>query len=109
MSISDDDNHYTTGTSINLFSTARNILMQLLSSFFSKSFVSVHFVHPYSRIDTPAASKKSRFILLDRLEFHMIDNLSIAVHALARNILMLLSVDETQLPRYVNLFTKTAI
>ena len=52
-------------------------------------------MHSYSSIDTTSAWKKLRFILLDRSDFHMIDNLSIAV----------LSVDETLLPRYVNLST----
>ena len=41
----------------------------------------------------------------DRSDFHMIDNLSIAVHAFARRILMSFSVDETLLPRYMNLST----
>ena len=35
----------------------------------------------------------------------MIDNLSIAVHAFAGSISTSLSVDETLLPKYVNLFT----
>ena len=36
-------------------------------------------------------------------DFHIIDNLSIADHAFIRCILMTFSVDETLLPRYVNL------
>ena len=88
-----------------LFNTICNILVQLPSSFFSIRFVNVHMVHPYSRIDTTAAWKKLCFILLDRFDFHMINNLSIAVYAFARRILMTLSVDETQLHRYVNLTT----
>ena len=35
----------------------------LPSSFFSRRFVSVQVVHPYSSIDTTAAWKKLRFIL----------------------------------------------
>ena len=38
-------------------------------------------MHPYSRIDTTAALKKLRFISSDKSGFHMIDNLSIAVHS----------------------------
>ena len=47
-------------------------------------FVRVYVVYPYSSIDTVTAWKKSCFILSDRLDFHMIDNLSIAVHAFMR-------------------------
>ena len=39
-----------------------------------------------------------RFILSDRLDFHVIDNLSIAVHTFASPILISLSVDETLPP-----------
>ena len=62
-------------------------------------------VHPFSSIDTAAAGKKSRFILSDRSDFHLIDSLSVAVDAFARRILISLSVDETLLPRYLNLST----
>ena len=43
-----------------LFNIARNILVQLPSSFFSSRLVSVQVVHPYSSIDTIAAWKKPR-------------------------------------------------
>ena len=43
-------------------------------------------MHPYSRIDTTVTWKKLRFILSDRSDFRMIDNLSIAVHVFARRI-----------------------
>ena len=39
-------------------------------------------MHPYSSNDTTAAWKKLRFILSVRSDFHMIESLSIAVHAL---------------------------
>ena len=68
-------------------------------------FVSVHVVHLYSSIDTVTAWKKSRFILSDRSDFHIIDNLSITVYAFMRRVLTSLSVDETLLPRHVNLST----
>ena len=46
--------------------------------------------------------KKSGIILLDRLDLHMIDNRSIAVHTLSRRIFTSLSIDETLLCEYVN-------
>ena len=46
--------------------------------------------------------KKSCFTLPVRFNFHMINNLSIAFHTFARRILILFSVDEILLPRYVN-------
>ena len=58
-----------------------------------------------SRIDMTAARKKSRFILLDKFDFHMIENLSIPVHVFARRILMSFSGDETMLLRLRNLST----
>ena len=42
------------------------------------------------------------FIFLDRLDFHMIDNLSVAFQAFARHMLTSLSVDEMLPPTYVN-------
>ena len=86
-----------------LFNMAHSILMHFPSSLFSIFLVSIRVVHPYSKIDTTDAWKKLRFNLSDRIDFHMIDNLSIAVHSFASRILMSLSVDETLLPRYVNL------
>ena len=62
-------------------------------------------MYPYISIDTTAAWKKLRFILSVRTNFHMTDSLSIAVQALASRILMSVSVDETMLPRQVNLPT----
>ena len=58
-----------------------------------------------SSIDTTAARKKLRFILSVRSDFHMTDSLSIAVHAFVSRVSMSFSVDETLLPRYVNLST----
>ena len=82
-----------------LFNIALNILVYLPSSFFSSRLVSVHVMHPYSRIDTTAAWKKLRFILSFRSDFHMIESLSIAVHAFVSRVSMSFSVDETLLPR----------
>ena len=73
--------------------------MQLPSSFFSKHLVSVHVVHPYSSMDTTVACKKLHFILSDRFDFHMTDNLLIGLYAFACPVLMSFSVDETLFPR----------
>ena len=87
-----------------LFSTARSILEQLPSSFFSIRLVSIHVVHPYSSIDTTAAWKKELcFILSDRSDFHITDSLLIIPHAFASHVLMSFSADETLLLRKVNL------
>ena len=52
-----------------------------------------------------AAWKLLRFFWLVRSDFHITDNLSIAVHAFACHVLMFISVDETLLPRLENLST----
>ena len=89
-----------------LFNTARSILVQLPSSFFAVHYVSFNVVYPYSSMDmTAALKKKLRFILTDRSDFHMTNNLSIAHHDFASHALMSFSGDETQLPRLVNLST----
>ena len=77
-----------------LYDIARSILVQLPSSFFSIRFVSVHVVYSCSYIDTTAAWKKLCFVLSDRSDFHMIYNLTIALHGFAWHILMSFSVDE---------------
>ena len=66
---------------------------------FSCHLVSVHVVHPYSSIDMIAAWKKLHFILLVRSDFHMTDNLLIAVDAFVSRMSMSVSVDETLVPR----------
>ena len=63
-------------------------------------FVSVHVVHPFSSTDTVTARNNLPFVLSDRSNFHMTDNLLMAFHAFA---LTSLSVEEILLPRYVNL------
>ena len=68
-------------------------------------YVSVHVMHPYSSIDTATDWKKSCFISSDRSNFYMIDNQSIAVRTFSSRILISLSVNETLLPRYVDLST----
>ena len=58
-------------------------------------------------MDLTAAWMKLRFILSDKSVISMVDNLSIAVHAIVSRILMSFSVDETVFPMSVNLFTGT--
>ena len=82
-----------------LFSIARSILVELLSSFFSICLVSVHVVHPYSSINTTAPREKLRFILSVRSDFHMTGSLSIGVDAFASHVLMSGLVDEILLSR----------
>ena len=74
-------------------------LCRCRQAFFSGRLVSVHVVHPYSSIDTITAWKKLCFILSVRTDFHMTDNLLIAVHAFVSRVSMSVSVDETLLPR----------
>ena len=70
-----------------LFKTARNILVQLPFSLFSRCFVRVHVVQPYSSTDTTTAWKNCRFSLSGRLDLHMTDNLFVADHAFAIRVL----------------------
>ena len=69
---------------------------------FLRHFVMVLVVHTYSNTDTIDAWKKSSFLLPNRSDFNIIDNLSVAVKTLARRILTSFSVDEMFLWRYVN-------
>ena len=86
-----------------LFKTARSILVQLQSSLFSRRFVQVQVVQPYSSTDMTTAWKNCRFSLSVRSHFHMINNLFVAEHAI--RVLTSLSVDEILLPRYENCST----
>ena len=65
-------------------------------------FVRVKVVHPYSCTDTDITWKKSSFILSERSDFYMVDNLMIAIHVFSMRMLTSLLVDEILLPRYVN-------
>ena len=80
-----------------LFNIAHNILVKLLSSFFSSHFVSIQVVHPYSSINMTVAWKKLLFLLSVRSDFHMIHSLLIAVHAFVSRVLMSFSVDENRI------------
>ena len=70
----------------------------LASSPFVSSWVQV--VHPYSSTNTVLPWKKSRFMLSERSNLHMINNQSIAFHAFA--MITSLSVDEILLSSYGN-------
>ena len=65
-----------------LYKIARNILVHFQSIFFSRCFVRVSVVLPCSSIDTATAWKISHFISSKRSDFHMIENLWVAVHNL---------------------------
>ena len=64
--------------------------------------MSIQVVHPYNSIDTATALKKSHFILSEIRFFHMMDNLSIAVHAFTVHMLTSFTVDEILLPKQLN-------
>ena len=91
-----------------LWGVASRICSRQCTAFMSTSnygyscFVSLHVVHPYSSMDTATALRKTRFMLSDRLDFHIIESLSIAFHAFTKRMLTSLSVDERLLPRYMN-------
>ena len=85
------------------FNPARSILVQITASFSSIPFVIVHVVHPNNSINTTASWKKLFFILWGRSDFHITDRQSIAVHAFASHVWISFVVDETLLPRLVNL------
>ena len=59
-------------------------------------------MQPYSTTDMANTWKNSHFILLERSDFHMINNLSIVIYNFPVHILSLLSVDEILILRYVN-------
>ena len=52
--------------------------------------------------DIGRVCKNSRLVLSGRSNFYMVDNLSIAVHALSRRMLTSFSVGKTLLPRNMN-------
>ena len=85
----------------NLFKTPRSIIKQFPSSFFYGSFSKVYVVQPYSSTEMATALKNPRFISLGRSDFHIVDDLTIAVYAFHVRMLTLLSVNAILLTRYV--------
>ena len=69
-----------------------------------KSWVitNLQLVQPYSSTITVTSWKNSCFILPERSDCDMIDNLLMAVHTFPMCMLTLLFVDEMMLPKYVN-------
>ena len=63
---------------------------------FSMRFVSIHVMHAHSSADTATSWKKSHFILSERSDIHMIDNLPMADRAVAWHVLISPSIDETR-------------
>ena len=80
---------------------ARSILVQLTSSFFFWTLCQRPCGESYSSMDTTAAWKILRFILSDRADFNMTDNLSMPVDTFACHEVVSFSVDETLLLRLV--------
>ena len=78
-----------------LFETSCSLLVKILSSFYLRPVF-----HPYC-MNTATHWKKSRFTLLDRSYFLMIDSLSIAFHMSA---MCMLTVNEILPPSYVKYF-----
>ena len=76
-----------------LFNRECSILEYFSSSFFSYHFVKVQSVQPYSSTDTATPG---------RLEFHMIESLSIAVYTFFMQKLTSISVKDMLLPKEVN-------
>ena len=71
-------------------SRGNSILVQLPSSLFSRRFVRVQVVQPYSSTDITTAWKNCHFNLSVRSDFHMTDNLFVADHAFPIRVLTLL-------------------
>ena len=63
-------------------------------------------MQPYSSTDTATALKNSPFILSERSDFHLLVNLSTAVHAFLLGMFIPFSIDKTMLLRYLNLPAK---
>ena len=72
------------------------------SSFFSMCFVNVYVVHPYRSNDAATVWKKSRLVLWEKSDFHLIGSRSIVSLTFAKHVLSSLSVDEILLPKYMN-------
>ena len=88
-----------------VFKTACSIFVLFLCSFLSKCFIKIQVMQLYNSTDNSrdmtAAWKNSYFLLSKRLDFYMVDNLLIAVHAFSMHMLTSLSFDEILLPRYL--------
>ena len=77
------------------------MLLMSLSLLFLKLF------QPYSSNDKATAWKNACFILRERSDFHLVNNLFIAVHFFPMHMLTSLFVDEILLLRYMNWSTNS--
>ena len=75
---------------------------------FLHAFYKVQMVHSYSSSYTNKRGKIS-FLFHQRLDFHMINDLSIALHGFPTCMLTSLLVDEILLQRYMNCSTKSGL
>ena len=88
-----------------LLKTAGSILRLFASNFPLLRFATAQVMRPYSSTDITTACQKSNYILLERSDFHMIDNQSISVNLYPMHTLTSCSVDEILLLRHMNLST----
>ena len=70
--------------------------------FFSKYFFKIQVVQLFNSTDMAIAWKNSHLILSETSDFHIVDNMSVAIHALSMCMLTLFSVDKILLPSYFN-------
>ena len=73
--------------------------------FFSKYFIKFYEMQPFCCSDTATDWKNICFILSERSDFYLIDNLSLIAHAVPLGILASFSVDEILLLSYVSWHT----
>ena len=69
-----------------LFRTACIILVYFPSSFFSKHFIRVQVMQPYSSTDISTAWKNKHFILSEKSNYNMAVNLSMVDHAFPKRV-----------------------
>ena len=79
-------------------SVQNSFLVKFRSIFVSKHFVEVRLLRLYST-DIHPPLKESPFFLWKSSDIHMVDNLSFAVYALRRSMLIFLQVDGILLPK----------
>ena len=82
-------------------------ILVLFPSYFSPCVLlgSMWYIHPYCSINTATIGKTFCFIVLEKANLQMINNLLLTVNDFARGMVTSLSVDEILLLRYMNLST----
>ena len=95
------------------FVASKNCSIQRVAFLYNshQAFLNAQIMHPFSNTDTAILMNKSSLILSGRSDFHMIDNLPIAIHHIVMRMFTSLSVDEILLSKYVNwsLFLRMAL